>query len=126
MKRYCLLSIVLFLRTVVFTQGKGQIDSALIPLTGPHYQPEYDFDRPVDANSWLNEKHGLHAAFGSEEKLYFRAEVPVMTTGNTWRATGWRGERLNTQIVVWSVDTLQQVRVKVSNLRAKNGGIIAR
>jgi hypothetical protein len=58
MKRLCVLSTILFLEILVFAQGKGQIDSTLLPATGPHYQPEYDFDRPVDANSWLNEKTG--------------------------------------------------------------------
>ncbi len=94
-------------------------------LSGPHYQPEYDLDRPVDANSWLNEKSGLHVAFGSEEKLYFRTEVPGIKA-ESWEATGWKGERLNTQVIVWSVDTLQQVRFRVSDLKNKNGRIIGK
>src|ERR1044072_3726590 len=108
MKRYCLLLFMLVFETLAFSQDKGQIDSTLLPATGPHYQPEYDFDRPVDANSWSNEKPGLHVGFGSEEKLYVRTEVPSIQNKN-WQATGWKGERLNTQVIVWSVDTLQQV-----------------
>ena len=38
-----------------------------------------------------------------------------------WEATGWKGERLNTQVIVWSPDTLQQVRFRVSDLKNKNG-----
>lgn len=126
MKRFGLLSIILFLEILVLAQGKGQVDSTLVPLTGPHYQPEYDFDRPVDANSWLNEKQGLNVGFGSGEKLYFRTEVPEIKAGNSWQATGWRGERLNTQIIVWSIDTLQQVRFRVNDLKNKNGKVIGR
>src|SRR5678815_335922 len=102
-------------------RGKGQVDSTLLPLTGHHYQPEYDFDRPVDENLWLNEKPGLNVGFGSGEKLYFRTEVPELKAGNSWLATGWKGERLNTQIIVWSIDTLQQVRFRVNDLKNKNG-----
>ena len=126
MKRFCVLSISLFLGILLFAQDKGQVDSTLIPLTGPHYQPEYDFDRPTDANSWLNEKQGLNAAFGSGEKLYFRTEVPGLKTGSSWQVTGWKGERLNTQIVVWSADTLQQVRFRINDLKQKNGKIISK
>jgi len=126
MKRYYLLSIIHFLPILVIAQGKGQIDSTFLPSTGAHYQPEYDFDRPVDANSWLNEKSGLNVAFGSEEKLYFRTEVPGLKPGNSWEVTGWKGERLNTQIVVWSADTVQQVRFKISDLKGKNGKLIGR
>ena len=125
MKRYCLLSIILFLEILAIAQGKGQIDSTLLPATGPHYQSEYDIDRPVDANSWLNEKPGLHVGFGSEDKLYFRTEVPGIKAAS-WQATGWKGERLNTQVIVWSVDTLQQVRFRVSDLKNKNGSIISK
>ena len=125
MKKLCVLSTILFLEILAFAQGKGQIDSTLLPSTGPHYQPEYDLDRPVDANSWLNEKPGLHAGFGSEEKLYFRTEVPGIKA-ESWQATGWKGERLNTQVIVWSVDTLQQVRFRVSDLKNKNGSIIGK
>src|SRR6185369_5686084 len=126
MKRYCLLSIILFLTILTIAQVKGQIDSTFLPATGPHYQPEYDFDRPVDANSWSKERPGLNVAFGSEEKLYFRTEVPGLKADDSWQATGWKGERLNTQIVVWSADTLQQVRFNVSDLRDKNGKLISK
>ena len=125
MKRYSLLSIILFSTVLVSAQSPGQIDSTLLPEIGqPHYQPEYDFDRTVDANSWSNEKPGLHVAFGSGEKLYFRTEVPGINGENAWHATGWRGERLNTQIIVWSPDTLQQVRFRLSDLKNKNGSAI--
>jgi len=125
MKRYSLLSIILFSTVLVSAQSPGQIDSTLLPEIGrPHYQPEYDFDRTVDANSWSNEKPGLHVAFGSGEKLYFRTEVPGINGENAWHATGWKGERLNTQIIVWSPDTLQQVRFRLSDLKNKNGSAI--
>jgi len=125
MKRYSLLSIILFSTVLVSAQSPGQIDSTLLPEIGrPHYQPEYDFDTTVDANSWSNEKPGLHVAFGSGEKLYFRTEVPGINGENAWHATGWKGERLNTQIIVWSPDTLQQVRFRLSDLKNKNGSAI--
>src|SRR5690348_18487661 len=103
MTRYCLLSVILFFDILAFAQGKGEVDSTLLPVTGPHYQPEYDFDRPVDKNSWLNVKPGLHVGIGSEDKLYLRTEVPAIQS-ESWHATGWKGERLNTQIIVWSAD----------------------
>lgn len=107
---------------------KGQIDSLQLPKTGPaHYQTEYDIDVPVDAAAWVKQKAGMHVAFGSEDELYFRTEVPQIKNESTsWEATGWKGERLNTQIVVWSADTLQQVRFVLSNLVNKNGKLISR
>lgn len=106
----------------------GQIDSAILPLPGPaHYIPEYTLDVPVNPAAWANEKSGMHVAFGSEDVLYFRTEVPeIKNESASWEATGWRGERLNTQIVVWSPDALQQVRFKVSDLKNEKGKLLSK
>ena len=105
---------------------KGQIDSSLLPKIGPsHYHPEYTLDVPVNPAAWDNEKAGLHAAFGSEDELYFRTEVPeIKDETATWKAVGWRGERLNTQIIVWSPDTLDQVGFKINDFKNENGKVL--
>jgi len=38
-----------------------------------------------------------------------------------WNATGWRGERVNGQILVWSQEDLQQVRFSSSDLKNDRG-----
>ncbi|MGN6533207.1 MAG: alpha-galactosidase, partial [Ginsengibacter sp.] len=70
---------------------RGQIDSSILPKSGsPHYEPDYILDHPVNAETWTNEKHGLHAAFGSAAQLYFRTEVPeIKRETNSWEATGF-------------------------------------
>jgi len=114
--------------SIAFAQPyKGMVDSANLPAIGPsHYQPEYDIDAPVNPAAWANEKTGLNVSFGSEDELYFRTEVPQIKNGSSWEATGWKGERLNTQIVVWSPDTLQQVRFAVSDLKNEKGKLLSK
>jgi len=124
----CLLLNILF-GSIAFPQVyKGQVDSSLLPKIGTsHYVAEYTLDRTVDAAAWTKEKPGLHAAFGSEDQLYFRTEVPEVSKETTaWEATGWRGERLNTQILIWSPDTLSQVRFTVSDLKNEHGKVLAK
>jgi hypothetical protein len=59
--------------------------------------------------------------------LYFRAEVPeTKRETNSWEATGWRGERLNTQILIWSPDTLNQVRFTINDLKNEQGKILSK
>jgi hypothetical protein len=104
-------------------QQPGQIDSMLMPVTGSHhYQPEYLFDKPVDPGDWAKSSPGLHASFGNADTLYFRSEVPAINDEAAgWKATGWKGERLNTQLVVWSGDSIGQVRCVISNLVSESG-----
>jgi hypothetical protein len=107
---------------------KGRIDSSILPKIGSaHYEPEYTLDHSVNPEAWTNEKPGLHAAFGSEAQLYFRTEVPeTKKETNSWEATGWRGERLNTQILIWSPDTLNQVRFTINDLKSAQGKVLSK
>lgn len=128
-KTICFSTVLLIFLGVSVAQSKqGQIDSALLPALSPsHYQPEYEMDVSVDANAWTKEKVGMHAAFGSADQLYFRKDVPkIKNEAAAWETTGWRGERLNTQVLVWSTDTLEQVRFKVNDFKNNRGQVLAK
>ncbi len=109
-------------------KNKSEIDSIMLPKIGDaHYQSEYDLDNSVDVAAWTKEKPGMHVAFGSEDALYFRTEVPAINNDTkTWNATGWKNERLNAQIVVWSPDTLQQVRFTINDLKNEKGKLLSK
>src|SRR5579871_2597707 len=105
------LSLLCFLAPPLSAQidkGAFGLDRLLAPQ--PHYLPEYTFDSSMDATRWQQVGHGLQVSFASTDRHYFRTEVPEVPASLVWRATGWKGERLNTMILVWSPDTLQQVR----------------
>src|SRR5688572_4769951 len=102
-------------------QSIGKINASLLPSTAPHYQNEYDFDVSANPSAWNAVSPGLHASFGSTEELYFRKEVPFKVEATQKQATAWKGERINFQLLVWSADTLEQVRLNISNLSNEIG-----
>jgi len=124
----CLSLNLLFAFSASSQSYKGQIDSSILPKIGSaHYEPEYTLDHSVNPQAWTSEKHGLHAAFGSEAQLYFRTEVPEANKETVaWQGTGWRGERLNTQILIWSPDTLNQVRFILNDLKNEQGRVLSK
>ena len=103
----------------------GEIDSSLLPLQYAHYLPEYALDAPVNPKVWSDQKSGLHVSFVSTDRAWFRTEAPDQKETVLWEATGWRGERLNTEILIWSPDTLEQVRVSLTNLVNAKGQSIS-
>jgi glycosyl hydrolase family 123 len=105
---------------------RARLDPAKLRAPAFHFQPEYTFDVPSDPQRWTLQPRGLNVSFASTDQAYFRSEVPDLQPAQTWKATGWKGERLNTEIVVWSPDTVNQVRVAVSDLRSASGAILAR
>lgn len=105
----------------------GQIDPRHTPGLGPHFDPEFAFDAPADAERWTRETSGLHAAFGSTDEIYFRSEVPAVgSLATTWEGIGWKGERLNAIVLVWSPDALQQVRLEPNDLTDASGRVLSR
>jgi len=104
----------------------GQIKSSEVPTLSQHYLPEYTFDEPSDPSSWEKVNPGLNVTFATTDELYLRSEVPQLKQTHSWQQTGWRGERVSTQVLVWSPDTLEQIRVTLNDLVSNNGGTIGR
>jgi hypothetical protein len=107
---------------------QGQVNAVSLPAIAPsHYIPEYNLDFSTNPQLWEKVTSGMQVGFGSEDELYFRTEAPQINIATSvWNATGWKGERLNTQIVVWSTDTLQQVRFKLNDLKNQNGKVLSK
>ena len=105
----------------------GQIDAARVPVPQAHDRAEYALDTPTDSAGWARLEPGLHAAFGTTDELYLRCELPAPKgTAQAWHATGWRGERLNAQVLIWSADAVEQVRLTASDLTNATGQVIDR
>jgi len=121
----CLLNLI-----IVFAYGqlyKGQVDFSKIPVPGPHYQEEYTFDTTLNMAAWKTQKKGLHVSFVSTDELYFRTEVPELNTeALSWSETGWKGERLNTEILVWSPDTINQFHFTLNDLKNEKGKVLSK
>ena len=120
----------LILWTVGIINGqleRARIDLSKVPVPASHYLPEYTFDIPSDTLQWTMQKPGLNVAFGSTDELYLRCEVPqLQDEGQTWEETGWRGERLNAQVLVWSPDTCLQVRFRLNDLVSPEGRVFSK
>src|SRR5438045_7598924 len=104
---------------------KGQVDFSKIPVPGFHYLEEYDYDTTINIAAWKNQEKGLHVSFASTDDLYFRTEVPELESGTvSWSGIGWKGERLNAEILVWSPDTINQIHFVVHDLKNKQGKVL--
>ena len=126
MKKTFLVIIWSFIIGPAFTQQSqlGLVDSASIPIPYIHYQQEYTFDKSNDPSRWQEQKPGLHVSFVSTDEAYFRTEVPEIPETQDLTLTGWKGEWLNTMILVWSADTINQLRVSLNDLKTARGTII--
>lgn len=106
---------------------KGQVSFSNIPVPAAHYTDEYLYDTTLNVAAWTTQQRGLHVSFASTDESYFRSEVPALATeALSWEATGWKGERLNALVLVWSPDTMAQVRFAVKDLKNDKGKLLSR
>lgn len=118
---------LLFSNLVTGQAYKGQIEFSKIPVPAAHYLEEYTFDTTLNPDAWKKQEKGMHVSFASTDELYFRSEVPQLQSETVqWQGTGWKGERLNAVILVWSPDTLQQVRFVVNDFKNNKGKILSK
>lgn len=103
----------------------GQIPANMLPERHAHYEHELTYDECANEAAW-NNLGGLHTAFGNTNNLYFRREVPQKALNSAYSVTVWRGERANAQILVWSADSLEQVRASIQDLKDNQGNIISK
>jgi hypothetical protein len=99
----------------------GRIDPSKAPARPAHATAEYTLDAPSDPVRWAAVAPGLHAAFGSTDDVYLRAEVPGLEEGRGVEASAWRGERVNAIMVAWSSTALEDVRVEPGALSDGRG-----
>lgn len=66
---------------------------------------------------WDNMKSGLNGSWATIDSLYSRSIVPQIAPAKTLRMSGWRGERLSAQILLWSKDVADGVRVELEPLK---------
>jgi len=106
---------------------KGQVDVTKVPIPSGHYQDEYTFDTTVDMAAWIMQKKGMHVSFVSTDESWFRSEVPEVEKGNlSYQATGWKGERLNAEVLIWSPDTIHQVHFTLKDLKNNDGKLLSK
>ncbi|HMH31380.1 MAG TPA: glycoside hydrolase domain-containing protein [Puia sp.] len=105
---------------------RGRMELPKVPPPQDHYQDEYTFDRATAPERWITQKEGLQVSFVPTDQHYFRTEVPDVKTTSAWADAGWKGERLNAMILVWSPDTLSQVRFVLKDLVNSAGQVLSK
>lgn len=67
---------------------------------------------------------GFHSSFGSIDTKYVKNAIPQVTPSNEWQGTGWRGERLSAQLILWSDKDVKQIECEFSAFKSNSGDVI--
>ena len=67
-----------------------------------------------DMSVWKNIKPGLHSGFGSIDVAYSKSIPPAGDIAESIKLHGWKGERVNCQLLVWSAGSEENISIKAS------------
>jgi hypothetical protein len=91
------------------------------PLSGTCQSYEEAADpSPDQTGLWNAVEPGLHASIGSIDRRYPKSVIPRVKSVHTWSGTVWSGERISTQVVLWSKDDVQNITCEFSDFASKN------
>jgi sialate O-acetylesterase len=78
-----------------------------------------DPDKP-DQSLWKNIKPGIHSWFGSTDVAYSKSTPPAGNVDETINLQGWKGERVNCLLLVWSAGNKEDISIKAGGFRNDN------
>ena len=66
-------------------------------------------------SDWSNIHQGLNASFISIDEKLPKSVAPEITPVNTTKVTGWKGEKVSAQILLWTTEEIQQVEYEIKD-----------
>ncbi|MEA1886699.1 MAG: DUF4091 domain-containing protein [Bacteroidota bacterium] len=74
----------------------------------------------IDPNKWIDVGNDLNSGFGNTYTRYSRSKPPNGNINRDISLTGWKGEKINCQLLFWSSSDEGIVRVKSENNENQN------
>jgi hypothetical protein len=92
---------------------------------GKKYYREMPDPAVTDNQAWAELKKNINVSFADDNIRYPREKVPAGLKQKKWDVTAWKGERVHTQLLVWTKQNIDALGYKVTDLVNKKGGRIS-
>lgn len=114
MNKAFFLSLLVMFSSLVTAQQTNDPDGDYTELTDT---------KPYDSKEiWESQKAPVQLQWGSTDIRYSKLSIPKVLAGKKISEKAWKGERVNTQAVLWSNKPLKNITLTVSDL--KNGSSV--
>jgi len=109
--------VILLLILTIFSSCQKQLK---IEVDKTYEEP---IDPSPDATSdWSIVSEGLQASMTSTNNRFVRSVIPKVEQQKLWEGTAWKGERISTQMVLWTKkDSITNVSVDIANFISDSG-----
>src|SRR5688500_1410713 len=70
---------------------------------------------------WENLRKDINVSFASSDVRFDQQSVPRITQTDQWKTTAWRGERVHSQVLIWTNVTIPNINLQLSDLKTDKG-----
>jgi|WetSurMetagenome_2_1015567.scaffolds.fasta_scaffold42827_2 hypothetical protein len=113
MRKLSVLTICLFCSTL-FAQDLS------FSKSGKNVYQELTNPAKTSAEEWSKVTSDINVSFASDNIRYPKERVPSVSSEN-WIVTAWKGEKVHSQILVWTKKSILELSVKTGDLVNENG-----
>lgn len=87
---------------------------------------ELDDPSKSSVEPWTSTPEGLNISYVSIDKKYYKSEEPkIGEYQTTHRITGWKGEKVSSQILLWSTQSVEEVEISISSFQSPHHNLPA-
>lgn len=117
MKSLCFLIVFLISKTL-FAQDMSY------SKPGKNYYQELPDPSKTNVEEWSKVRNDINVSFASDNIRYPKSSVPVVSLQLNWEPISWKGEKIHTQILVWTKRDIPNLTVQVEDLVSEKGNRI--
>ena len=107
----------LFILTLLTAATVNAQDASLALQKSPKLSTE------AVASKWTKVPDGLNVSFATSNQRFAKELPPVVAIKNSWTFSSWKGETVNTQLLLWTKDAAE-VSLELSDLKSAEGNTI--
>jgi len=91
----------------------------------PGSTPYQEMPNPAKTSpeEWAKVANEVNVSFASNNVRYAKEKVPAVSS-EEWTVKAWKGEKIHTQILVWTKKNIPELSVETGDLRDEKGNII--
>lgn len=78
----------------------------------------------IIADEWAKAPSGLNISFASANTRFARELPPTVDLQSGWETKAWKGEKVHTQLLMWTNKSLNNISLQVYDLKDKQGQLI--
>jgi hypothetical protein len=91
---------------------------------GDLYYEELPDPHPDPDAEWSMLRKKINVSFADDNVRYPKKKVPSITPQKAWNTVAWKGEKVHTQILVWTVTDIDGLTIEVRDLLNKARGTL--